>query len=76
MAEKNMIVALIISFIFTGLGIAYAGDVKKGVILFAIGVVLNILGMWVSMIFSYISIIVWIVALYLTYQEVKAVNGE
>lgn len=76
MAEKNMIVALIISFIFTGLGIAYAGDVKKGVILFAIGVVLNILGMWVNMIFSYISIIVWIVALYLTYQEVKAVNGE
>ncbi|WP_298521276.1 hypothetical protein [uncultured Methanobrevibacter sp.] len=76
MAEKNMIVALIISFIFTGLGIAYAGDVKKGVILFAIGVVLNILGMWVSLIFSYISIIVWIVALYLTYQEVKAVNGE
>ena len=76
MAEKNMIVALIISLIFTGLGIAYAGDVKKGVILFAIGVVLNILGMWVSLIFSYISIIVWIVALYLTYQEVKAVNGE
>ena len=36
MAEKNMIVALIISFIFTGLGIAYAGDVQKGIIFFAI----------------------------------------
>lgn len=76
MAEKNMIVALIISFIFTGLGIAYAGDVKKGVGLFAVAVVLNILGLFVSQIFSYIAILVWIVALYLTYQEVKAVNGE
>ena len=76
MAEKNMIVAIIISFIFTGLGIAYAGDIKKGVGLFAVGVVLNILGLWVNMIFSYISIIVWIVGLYLTYQEVKMVNGE
>ena len=75
MAEKNMIVALIISFIFTGLGIAYAGDVKKGVIIFAIGVVLNILGLYVNQIFSYISILVWIAGLYLTYQEVKAVNG-
>lgn len=76
MAEKNMIVALIISFIFTGLGIVYAGDVKKGVILFAVAVVLNILGLYVSKIFSYIALLVWIAGLYLTYQEVKAVNGE
>ena len=75
MAEKNMIIALIISFIFTGLGIAYAGDVKKGLIFFAIGVVLNILGMWVHMAFSIISIIFWIYAMYVTYQEVNAVNG-
>lgn len=76
MAEKNMIAALIISFIFTGLGIAYAGDIKKGVGLFAAAIILNILGMLVSGIFSYISIIVWAVGLYLTYQEVKLVNGE
>ena len=75
MSEKNMAVALIISFIFTGLGIAYAGDVKKGLIFFAIAVVLNILGMWVHMVFSLISIVVWIYALYATYQEVQAVNG-
>ncbi len=75
MAEKNMIIALIISFIFTGLGIAYAGDVKKGVIFFAIGIVLNILGMWVHFIFSIVSLIFWIYAMYVTYQEVKAVNG-
>lgn len=76
MAEKNMIVALIISFIFTGLGIAYAGDLKKGLGFFAAGVILNILGMFVSSVFSYIAILVWIVALYFTYQEVKLVNGE
>ena len=75
MAEKNMIIALIISFIFTGLGIAYAGNVQKGIIFFAIGVVLNILGMWVHMIFAIVSLIFWIYALYATYQEVKAVNG-
>lgn len=75
MAEKNMVIALIISFIFTGLGIAYAGDFKKGIIFFAIAIVLNILGMWVHMIFAIIALIFWIYALYATYQEVKAVNG-
>lgn len=71
MAEKNMMVALVISFILTGLGIAYAGNVQKGVILFAAAVVLNVLGLWVSMIFSLLSIAVWIYGLYATYQEVN-----
>ena len=75
MAEKSMVIALIISLIFTGLGIAYAGDTKKGVIIFAIAVILNILGMWVAMIFHIISFIVWIYGMYATYQEVQLVNG-
>ena len=75
MAEKSMAIALIISFFLTGLGIAYAGDVKKGLIFFVIGVILNILGMWVHIAFAIISLIFWIYALYATYQEVKAVNG-
>ncbi|MBE6496963.1 MAG: hypothetical protein E7Z81_01565 [Methanobrevibacter sp.] len=75
MAQKNMAIAIIISFLLTGLGIAYAGDVKKGLIFFAIAIVLNILGMWVSFIFSIISLIFWVYALYQTYLEVKAVNG-
>jgi hypothetical protein len=75
MAEKNMVIALIISFIFTGLGIAYAGDIKKGVGIFAVAVLLNILGMWVNPLFSIISLVLWIAGLYLTYQEVKMVNG-
>lgn len=75
MAEKSMAVAMIISFIFTGLGIAYAGDTTKGVGIFAAAVICNILGMYVSMIFSIISLVLWIVGMYLTYTQVKAVNG-
>ena len=33
---KRMVFGLIISFILIGLGIAYAGNVKKGVILFVV----------------------------------------
>lgn len=73
MADKSKIVALVISFIFTGLGIAYLGDVKKGVTFFAIAVVLNVLGLWVASIFSFISIIVWAFALYQTWQEANEV---
>ncbi len=69
--SKSMILAMIISFIFTGLGIAYAGDVKKGVIYFVIGIVLNILYMYVSSIFGIFVFIFWIYALYATYKEVK-----
>ena len=75
MGEKSMAIALIISFFLTGLGIAYAGDVKKGLIFFVIGIILNVLSMWVSMFIAIIALIFWIYALYATYQEVKAVNG-
>ncbi len=74
MAEKNMVIALVLSLIFTGIGIVYAGDVKKGLIFFAASIVLNLLGMWVSFIFSWISILVWAYALYQTYLEVQAAN--
>lgn len=76
MAEKDLRVALVISLIFTGLGIAYAGNVRKGIIIFAIAILLNISGMWVSPILSKLSILLWIYGLYATYMEVKAVNGE
>ena len=72
--DTKAIIALVISFIFTGLGIAYLGDIKKGVGLFAIGVIVNLLGLYVSSIFYYIALIVWIVALYLTYKEAQALE--
>ncbi|MBQ6138631.1 MAG: hypothetical protein IJI80_03010 [Methanobrevibacter sp.] len=72
--ETKTIIALVISFIFTGLGIAYLGDIKKGVGLFVIGVICNLLGMYVWRIFNYIALIVWIAALYLTYKEAQAIE--
>ena len=72
--ETKTIIALVISFIFTGLGIAYLGDIKKGVGLFAISVICGILNYFTaSSIFLYISIIVWIAGLYLTYKEAQAI---
>ena len=72
--DTKAIIALVISFIFTGLGIAYLGDIKKGVGIFAIAIILGILNLYVSSIFYYIAIIVWIVALYLTYKEAQALE--
>lgn len=69
--SKNMALALIISFIFTGLGIAYAGDVKRGLIIFVLGIVFNILGLSVSAFFSIISIVIWIYGMYATYKMFK-----
>ena len=69
--SKSMFLALLLSFIFTGIGIAYAGDVKKGVIYFGIGIVINILGLFVHSIFTIIALVFWIFALYVTYKEVK-----
>lgn len=73
MSEKNKSIAMVISFIFTGLGIAYLGDVKRGLILFAIAVVLNCSGMWIGSFFAYIGILVWIYGLYATWMEAEKV---
>ena len=64
--EKNMITALIISFILPGLGIAYAGNLKTGIALFIVGVICHVIG-WGVPLFGVFGIIVWAVGLYLTY---------
>ncbi|WP_407374880.1 hypothetical protein [Methanobrevibacter sp.] len=76
MANKNMIVALILSFIWSGLGLIYAEDMQKGIILAVIAVIGYILMFFVSQIFGMVVFIVWIYSLYATYKQVKAVNGE
>ena len=73
--NKNMKIALIISFLLTGLGIAYAGNTKKGVILFVAGLFFSLIGTGVA-IFAVIGLIIWIYGLYATYNEVRMVNGE
>lgn len=61
---KSMGIALIISIILSGLGVAYAGNTKKGVIIF----ILSIIGFLIS---SGIGIVIWIYGLYATYIEVN-----
>ncbi|MBQ6345255.1 MAG: hypothetical protein IJI96_03975 [Methanobrevibacter sp.] len=75
MAEKNMIVALILSFLWSGLGLIYAGDMQKGIILAVAAVIIYLLFWYVSTIFGIVVFIVWIYSLYATYKEVQAVNG-
>lgn len=75
MAEKNMIIALILSFIWSGLGLIYAGDVQRGVILAVVTLILELLTFFVFFPLGIVVFIVWIYSLYVTYQEVQAVNG-
>ena len=63
----NAILAAILSFFIPGLGQAYAGDIKKGIIFFVVAIVLGII---FSLIFKYwiLRIISVIYALYAAYD--------
>ena len=76
MAKKNMIIALILSVIWSGLGLIYADDMKRGIILAVLALIFEILYLYVSQILGIIVLIIWIYSLYATYKQVKAVNGE
>lgn len=73
--EINMTLALVISFLLPGLGITYVGNAKKGVIIFAVCLMLSIFGLGFG-IFSVFSRLIWAYGLYLTYNEVRMANGE
>lgn len=72
MADKNLAIALILSFIWSGLGLIYAGDMKKGIILAVLAVVFYLLMIFINPIFGIAVFIFWIYSLYATYKEVKA----
>ena len=76
MANKNMIIALVLSFIWSGLGLIYAGDMQKGIILAVLAIIAEVLFLCVSQIFGLVVFIIWIYSMYATYKQVKAVNGE
>ena len=76
MAKKNMIIALVLSLIWSGLGLIYARDVQKGIILAVIAIIAEVLYLFVNKIFGIVVFIIWIYSLYATYNEVKAVNGQ
>ena len=73
--EKSMVVALVISFIFYGLGLVYAGDVQKGIIIFVAAIACNLIAIFVYPFISLITIVIWVYGLYATYLQVKTVNG-
>ena len=72
--EKNMVLALILSFILPGLGIVYAENFKKGIIIFLAGLIFSLLGIKIP-ICRIIGVIILIYGLYETYNEVKIANG-
>lgn len=74
MEEKNMALALLISFFLTGLGLVYVGDAKKGVGLFVTAIICNFISIY-SFFFSILVFVVWAYGMYATYQEVNLVNG-
>ncbi len=43
----NPIIAAVLSFLIPGLGQAYAGDIKKGVIFFIIMILFVVVGTWI-----------------------------
>ncbi len=73
--KKNMHLAILLSLFLISLGICYAGNKKKGIILFVIILIFTRLR-HASGIFFAISMIIWVYALYETYREVKIANGE
>lgn len=74
MVEKNLVFALILSFLWSGLGLIYAGDKKKGIILAVIAIIFELLMLYINQIFGMGVFIVWIYSIYATYQEVQLIN--
>ena len=72
---KNIYVALILTFILSGLGSIYAGNVKKGVIILAVRLATAFLSVF-SNIFPALSMLVWAYAFYEAYKDVQIANGH
>ena len=67
-----MVLGIILWFFLGGIGLAYAGRVGLGVAFYIIEIICAFLA--VLIIPAIIAVIVWIVALYLTYKAIKENN--
>ncbi|MBR4448428.1 hypothetical protein [Methanobrevibacter sp.] len=76
MSEKSPTVAVLLSFLFTGIGLIYLGNKGKGILIFTLGVLCNILGMIVLGVFHYLSILTWIIGIYITYKDSKKIKQK
>ncbi|WP_407432155.1 hypothetical protein [Methanobrevibacter sp.] len=70
MIDRDGAIALAISFFLPGLGIAYIGDYKKALIIFAVALATHFISIY-SFAFSIINFIVWAYGMYATYQMVN-----
>ena len=71
MISKRLIASLIISAIFTGLGMIITKEYKKAFLLFIVSAIITYLAYTYSLYFHIISFVIWIIGMYLTYQSVK-----
>ena len=75
---KNFVVGIILAIILGGIGLAYAGNVKLGITLFAVELIAfilyGVLGFIpvLPFIFLIIGILAWIAAIVLTVKTLKA----
>lgn len=76
MAKKNMIIAMILSIIWSGLGLIYADEMKMGIILAVLALIFELINFFVNNLAGIVVFIIWAYSLYATYKQVKAVNGE
>ena len=67
----NAILAAILSFLIPGLGQAYAGDIKKGVIFFVIALVIGLIIVYVLGSASWAYIISILYSIYAAYDAYK-----
>ena len=74
--EKNMAIALLLSFIWSGLGLIYAGNMEKGIIFILAAIIFQFLFLVVWSFFGLAVFIIWIVSMYETYKEVNEVNQQ
>ncbi|WP_304091705.1 hypothetical protein [Methanobrevibacter gottschalkii] len=77
MEENNManaILGAVLSFLIPGLGQAYAGDIKKGAIFFAIALVLSILVTYVINLGNIGMIISLAYGVYAAYDAYKMIE--
>ena len=73
--HKNIFIALILSFILTGIGTVYAGNTKKGLMLLALRLICTVITVLIPFIFV-LNIVVWIFGIYDAYYETQRANGN
>ena len=73
--NKNLYIALILTFFISGLGSIYAGKVDKGLKLLALRIIFAALGVFLNVFFVF-SFVVWAYSFYAAYKDIEEVNGR